>query len=86
MEIKVVGATLNGTNKMNLYKTNLNLKVDTEILVQSEDGLAIAKIVKTNHKIEISEDNIIVHTIIDGRRNFEDIIISKLSRYYGNKV
>ena len=33
---------------------------------------------------EISEDKVIVHTIIDGRRNFEDIIISKLSRYYGN--
>ena len=35
---------------------------------------------------EISEDKVIVHTIIDGRRNFEDIIISKLSRYYGNKT
>ena len=35
---------------------------------------------------EISEDKIIVHTIIDGRRNFEDIIISKLFRYYGNKI
>ena len=35
---------------------------------------------------EISEDKVIVHTIIDGRRNFEDIIISKLFRYYGNKI
>ena len=34
---------------------------------------------------EISGKKIIVHTIIDGRRNFEEIIISKLSRYYGNK-
>ena len=34
---------------------------------------------------EISGEKVIVHTIIDGRRNFEDIIISKLSRYYGNK-
>ena len=33
---------------------------------------------------EISDDKVIVHTIIDGRRNFEDIIISKLSRYYEN--
>ena len=32
---------------------------------------------------ELSDDKVIVHTIIDGRRNFEDIIISKLSRYYG---
>lgn len=35
---------------------------------------------------EISDDKVIIHTIIDGRRNFEDIIISKLSRYYGNKT
>lgn len=35
---------------------------------------------------EISEDKVIVHTIIDGRRNFEDIIISKLSRYYENQT
>ena len=35
---------------------------------------------------EISGNTIIVHTIIDGRRNFEEIIISKLSRYYGNKT
>ena len=35
---------------------------------------------------EISGNKIIVHTIIDGRRNFEEIIISKLSRYYGNKT
>ena len=33
---------------------------------------------------EISDNKVIVYTIIDGRRNFEDIIISKLSRYYGN--
>ena len=35
---------------------------------------------------EISGNKIIVHTIIDGRRNFEEIIISKLSRYYGSKT
>ena len=35
---------------------------------------------------EISEKKVIIHTIIDGRRNFEDIIISKLSRYYGNRT
>ena len=34
---------------------------------------------------EISGNTIILHTIIDGRRNFEEVIISKLSRYYGNK-
>ena len=35
---------------------------------------------------EISDKKVIVHTIIDGRRNFEEIIISKLSRYYGSKT
>ena len=35
---------------------------------------------------EISGNKVIVHTIIDGRRNFEEIIISKLSRYYGSKT
>ena len=35
---------------------------------------------------EISDKKVIIHTIIDGRRNFEEIIISKLSRYYGNKT
>ena len=35
---------------------------------------------------EISEETIIVHTIIDGRRNFEELIISKLSRYYGSRI
>lgn len=34
---------------------------------------------------EISGNKVIVHTIIDGRRNFEEIIISKISQYYGNK-
>ena len=34
---------------------------------------------------EISEETIIVHTIIDGRRNFEELVISKLSRYYGSR-
>lgn len=29
---------------------------------------------------EIQEDAVIIHTIIDGRRNFQDLIISKLTR------
>ena len=33
---------------------------------------------------EISEDVVIIHSIVDGRRCFEDVIISKLSRYYGD--
>ena len=30
---------------------------------------------------EIDGETVIVHTIIDGRRNFEEIIFSKLVRY-----
>lgn len=45
------------------------------------------ELLQGNYRIvyEISGDKVIVHTIIDGRRNFEDIIISKLSRYYGSE-
>ena len=32
---------------------------------------------------EISNDTVNVHAIIDGRRDFEDIIISKITRLYG---
>ncbi len=32
----------------------------------------------------ITTDKVTVLTIIDGRRNFEEIIIEKLSRYYNN--
>lgn len=35
---------------------------------------------------EISGNKVIVHTIIDGRGKFEETIILKLSRYYGNKT
>ena len=35
---------------------------------------------------EISGNKVIVHTIIDDRRNCEEIIIAKLSRYYGCKT
>lgn len=31
---------------------------------------------------EISGDYVIIHTVIDGRRNLEDILINKLTRYY----
>ena len=41
-------------------------------------------LIQENYRIiyEISGEIVIVHTIIDGRRNFEDIIISKLTREY----
>jgi len=33
---------------------------------------------------EVDGETVIVHTIIDGRRNFEEIIFSKLMRYSAN--
>ncbi len=63
MEIEVIGATKNGINKMENYKTNLNLKIDTEILVEGEDGPNVAKVVKTNYKIETSEEEKIANVI-----------------------
>ncbi len=41
------------------------------------------EIIQGNYRIvyEIVEETIIIHTIIDSRRNFEELIISKLSRY-----
>ena len=30
----------------------------------------------------MQNDTVIVHTIVDGRRNFEEIIVGKLMRYY----
>lgn len=44
------------------------------------------ELIQGNYRIvyEISGDKVLVHTIIDGRRNFEEIIISKLMRYYGS--
>lgn len=46
------------------------------------------ELIKEYYRIiyEISDKKVIVHTIIDGRRNSEEIIISKLSRYYGSKT
>ena len=46
------------------------------------------ELIQGNYRIvyEISEKKVIIHTILDGRRNFEEIIISKLSRYYGNRT
>lgn len=44
------------------------------------------ELIQENYQIvyEIADDKVVVYTIIDARRNFEDIIIEKLSRYYEN--
>lgn len=42
------------------------------------------ELIQGNYRIvyEVAYDSIIVHLIIDGRRDFESIIFSKLARYY----
>jgi toxin ParE1/3/4 len=71
-------------NIMSLKKHPRSVRVVPEL--EKQGILQYRELIQGYYRIvyEISDDKVIVHTIIDGRRNFEDIIISKLSRYYGN--
>jgi len=42
------------------------------------------EVIEGNYRIiyAIQDNTVIVHTIIDGRRDFEELIINKLMRYY----
>lgn len=69
---------------MSLKKHPRSVRVVPEL--EKQGILHYRELIQGYYRIvyEISDDKIIIHTIIDGRRNFEDLIISKLSRYYGN--
>ena len=71
-------------NVMSLKKHPRSGRVVPEL--EKQGILQYRELIQGYYRIvyEISDDKVIIHTIIDGRRNFEDIIISKLSRYYGN--
>lgn len=71
-------------NIMSLKKHPRSGRVVPEL--EKQGILQYRELIQDYYRIvyEIFDDKVIVHTIIDGRRNFEDIIISKLSRYYGN--
>lgn len=71
-------------NVMSLKKYPRSGRVVPEL--EKQGILQYRELIQGYYRIvyEISDDKVIVHTIIDGRRNFENIIISKLSRYYGN--
>ena len=71
-------------NIMSLKKHPRSVRVVPEL--EKQGILQYRELIQSYYRIvyEISDDKVIIHTIIDGRRNFEDIIISKLSRYYGN--
>ena len=72
-------------NVMSLQRHPKSGRIVSEL--EKQGILQFRELIQGYYRIvyEISGEKIIVHTIIDGRRNFEDIIISKLSRYYGNK-
>ena len=72
-------------NVMSLQKNPKSGRIVPEL--EKQGILQFRELIQGYYRIvyEISGEKVIVHTIIDGRRNFEDIIISKLSRYYGNK-
>jgi toxin ParE1/3/4 len=42
------------------------------------------EIIEGNYRIifAIQDNTVIIHTIIDGRRNFEELIMNKLMRFY----
>ena len=71
-------------NIMSLKKHPRSVRVVPEL--EKQGILQYRELIQGYYRIvyEISDDKVIVHTIIDGRRNFEDLIISKLSRNYGN--
>ncbi len=71
-------------NVMSLKKHPRSGRVVPEL--EKQGILQYRELIQGYYRIiyEISDDKVIVHTIIDGRKNFEDVIISKLSRYYGN--
>ena len=71
-------------NVMSLKKHPRSGRVVPEL--EKQGILQYRELIQGYYRIvyEIFDDKVIVHTIIDGRRNFEDIIILKLSRYYGN--
>ena len=71
-------------NIMSLKKHPRSVRVVPEL--EKQGILQYRELIQSYYRIvyEISDDKVIIHTIIDGRRNFEDLIISKLSRYYGN--
>ena len=73
-------------NVMSLQKHPKIGRTVTEL--KRQDITKYRKLIQEYYRIvyEISGNKVIVHTIIDGRRNFEETIISKLSRYYGNKT
>ena len=69
----------------NILSLNKHPKSGRIVPELERQGIAnYRELIQGNYRIiyEISGEIVIVHTIIDGRRNFEDIIISKLTREY----
>jgi toxin ParE1/3/4 len=52
--------------------------------LEEQHILDYRELIEGNYRIiyAIQDEEVIIHTIIDGRRNFEELIINKLMRYY----
>ncbi len=69
------------SNVLSLKKSPMQGRVVPELL---KHGITrFRELIQGYYRIvyEINQEAVIVHTIIDGRRNFEEIIFSKLMRY-----
>jgi toxin ParE1/3/4 len=52
--------------------------------LQKQNIIEYRELIEGNYRIifVIEGDEVIIHTIIDGRRDFEDLIMSKLLKFY----
>jgi plasmid stabilization system protein ParE len=52
--------------------------------LEEQNILEYREMIEGNYRIifAIQEETVVVHTIIDSRRNVEEVIINKLMRYY----
>ncbi len=52
--------------------------------LEEQHILDYRELIEGNYRLiyAVQEDMVVIHTILDGRRNFEELIINKLVRYY----
>jgi toxin ParE1/3/4 len=52
--------------------------------LEEQNILDYRELIEGNYRIifAIHEDTVVIHTIIDARRNVEEVLINKLMRYY----
>lgn len=52
--------------------------------LEEQHILDYRELIEGNYRLvyAVQEDMVVIHTILDGRRDFEELIINKLVRYY----